>query len=637
MGTPALPVPQTQTVLDGHGNPVEFPVGMPDEQISKILAADYAKTSVPAAPSQPEGFWHSIGAQFGLTPEQLQAESNESLGQRIKDAALGPAGQIVKGIYQQGKESVSQVMQARAASVGGNRAEGLQHLVQAIPIVGPALVKAGENTPGDARESYGKGIVAAATDPGTLGTNLGAAIQAAPLAEGGIRAAGGGAALDATGNAIRSPINAATDAVSEAATATKSYLRPKSSPTIVAPEEIQAQKIAQSILPPGGIKPEFVKSIQAEAPAVVEYAQRTGNPLNTQAEGLKAAQGVAQEGLQHFNTQILAPVANDTVSLGVGKTYLGSSATLGNISDEISSLNKKVNTAKASNSGDALMMLEKSGIQDQLQYLRSTLYDQLARKTGLSPEQLQTLREGYGGQFSLADSLESAQNARLTRTGQSSQGQQTIAGKVPTSVADIPMKAVNAARGGEQAISDRQFSSAMSNVQPVAAERPIPTFPQTAPSVRPSPISGPSTPVPTFDFTPMESTTEANVAARNAAKQEATASNRSAAQQEFLHSHTLTQAAQDASTQRGAIADAARDQYVLGNGGPAAWAQQGYSKVLTHIAKDSSGGLSAGDIVNLGKTPKGAQLLIKASDLQPGSAAMKNLIQQIKTTLGATQ
>ena len=320
-------------------------------------------------------------------------------------------------------------------------------LVNAVPIAGPALQAA-------------QGQYDAGDTSGAVGTILGtAAGLAAPKI------------IPAVGEAL---------ADTDAAAALKMKLRPSSSPAIVPPQEIQAQKIAQSILPPGGIKPEQVSAIQAEAPAVVEYAQRTGNPLNTQAEGLKAAQGVAQEGLQHFNDNILGPVAKDTVNLGAGKTSLGNTATLGQVSDEISSLNKQVNTAKASSAGDALAkMAQKGDVMDQLQYLRGVLYDNLSTKTGIAPADLQSLREGYGGQFTMADALESAQNARLTRTGQASQGVKTI-GQPPTSIMDYPSMALNALRGGEQAIADRQFSSAIKGVQPEAPIRPMPN-PPTAP------------------------------------------------------------------------------------------------------------------------------------------------------------
>jgi hypothetical protein len=60
--------------------------------------------------------------------------------------------------------------------------------------------------------------------------------------------------------------------------------------------------------------------------------------------------------------------------------------------------------------------------------------------------------------------------------------------------------------------------------------------------------------------------------------------------------------------------------------GPDAWAQQGHSKLgIQHQ------GLAS----RLLSDPKGKQLLIQASDLKPGSAAMKNLMKQIQKRLGA--
>lgn len=443
-----------------------------------------AYDAAPAATPPKEGFIHSLASQFGLTPEQAQAAHDEMMAHPLKaaaKAALGPAGAFVEGLYNQVKQSGSALGDAATSYAQGNAPGMVANAVKAIPIVGPAMDKAADQY---ADKNYA----------GEAGTLTGAAAQAAPMVA--------GAVDSALPNRTPIPNPSLPNAMAK--------FRPKSSPAIVPPEEVQAQKIAQSILPPGGIKPEQVQAIQAEAPAIKEYAQRTGNPLNTQAEGLKAAQAVAQEGLDHFNNNILGPVAKDSVNLGAGKTDLGNSATLGQISDEISSLNKQVNTAKAASAGDALtMMAKKGGVMDQLQYLRGVLYDNLSSKTGIPPADLQSLREGYGGQFTTADALESAQSARLTRTGRASQGVQTI-GSVPTSLADIPGKLYTAAKGGEQAISDRQFSSAMADVQPQAPTRPIPNPPTTFPaSVRGGALNQPpATTVVGPDYTP-----DANAAA----------------------------------------------------------------------------------------------------------------------------
>jgi hypothetical protein len=61
--------------------------------------------------------------------------------------------------------------------------------------------------------------------------------------------------------------------------------------------------------------------------------------------------------------------------------------------------------------------------------------------------------------------------------------------------------------------------------------------------------------------------------------------------------------------------------------GKALWAQRGAAKMEAH-------GISPSDIDALRQTAKGKQLLIIASDLTPGSAAMKSLARQIPTVLG---
>lgn len=562
------------------GQAIDLSGGMVPSQPSVDLSAGLVPKSSATPPAQPEGFWHSLASQLGLTPEQLQAHANETLGQRVKEAALGPGGTLVKGLYDQAKQSATELGNAYMAP---DLATATKHLVQAVPIVGPAINKAAEQTPADSRDSFGKRYLATITDPGTMGTLTGAAAQAAPIVAG---------AADSVLPADR-PIIPTPGAGLPAAA--KAYARPASSPAIVPPEEIQAQKIAQSILPPGGIKPELVKSIQAEAPAVVEYAQRTGNPLNTQAEGLKAAQGVAQEGLEHYQQQVLQPVAGRSVVLDSGSTELGDKATIGDIDSRITKLNKLVNTAPANSAGAALDVLAKSKWTDELGYLRNKLYSSLEQTTGIPAADIQQLREGYGGEYSLANNLEAAQNARLTRTGQAAQGQATIAGQVLTSLADVPMKGINLLRGGEQAISDRQFSSAMKGVKPQAPIRPVP---------------------PPIDT-------------------DAAAANRASAQQEFLRAQQGEQAAQDASVQRSQQAQSARMDNKATNA--SRWASEGYNNVVQHLGLDPSSGIARADLVKFAQTPQGNSLLTRASSLSPGSPAMRSLVQQIKTNLGASQ
>jgi hypothetical protein len=175
----------------------------------------------------------------------------------------------------------------------------------------------------------------------------------------------------------------------------------------------------------------------------------------------------------------------------------------------ITKLNKLINTDKANSAGAALDVLAKSKWTDEASYLRSKLYPALEHTTGIPAADIQQLREGYGGEYSLANNLESAQNARLTRTGATSQGVKTI-GAPPTSIWDAPAIIYKGVKGGEQAIADRQFSSAMNGVEPQAPVRPMP---------------------PPIDT-------------------DAVAAQRASAQQEFLQQHHSEQTAQDSTSLR---------------------------------------------------------------------------------------
>lgn len=63
--------------------------------------------------------------------------------------------------------------------------------------------------------------------------------------------------------------------------------------------------------------------------------------------------------------------------------------------------------------------------------------------------------------------------------------------------------------------------------------------------------------------------------------------------------------------------------------GQALWASKGAAKLANQFSAD--------DLATLSKSVQGRKLLTIASDLTPGSLSMRNLVQQIKTTLGATK
>jgi hypothetical protein len=66
------------------------------------------------------------------------------------------------------------------------------------------------------------------------------------------------------------------------------------------------------------------------------------------------------------------------------------------------------------------------------------------------------------------------------------------------------------------------------------------------------------------------------------------------------------------------------------------WASLGAAKLADHIERmGDKAEISAEDVDALSKTPQGKQLLIQASDLEPGSAAMRNLVKQIQQVQAA--
>jgi hypothetical protein len=71
---------------------------------------------------------------------------------------------------------------------------------------------------------------------------------------------------------------------------------------------------------------------------------------------------------------------------------------------------------------------------------------------------------------------------------------------------------------------------------------------------------------------------------------------------------------------------------VAGSGakGQDRWAELGAAKLADHLSRETKSEISADDIAALKRTPQGQQLLIQASDLDPGSTAMRNLVKQIQ-------
>jgi hypothetical protein len=457
--------------------PNDHPVS---QKITAALRAQNEPRLATAAksPAQP-GFLETVGSELGGMAKGLwHAASDPPSGGVEKALSLGGGGApLVAAKRMFVDPQIEQGKQARASFGNGDYSQAAGHLLAAYtPMLGPMAAHVGEQT----------------------GAQLGAGNY-------------GGAAGTVVANALPFAAGAAIPKLPGAVRAAGDYLRPSPSPDIVPPSEIHANSLAQSILPPGGIKPEFLKSIQSEVPAVRAFAQRTGNPLKTQAEGLKASQGVAQEGLQHYNEHILGPYQDERVDIPSGKSELGTTASIKQVNDRITELNHLLDTSKAESEGTVLDKISQQKYKGELGDLRTRLYDALSEKSGIPADQIKNLRESYGGEFSLANNLEAAKNARLTRTGKGAQGQSGL-GVEPPTIWNMPDRIWKGLRGGEDAIADRQFAR---RIQKFTAAEPLRPMPNPPPSGIAAPGDGPIPPRSTAPYQPSPSELPKAVRASN--------------------------------------------------------------------------------------------------------------------------
>ena len=154
------------TYLDDNGNPVAAPPAQ--KQYLDPNTGEPIKS--PTAP--PEGFWHSLAAQFGMTPEQALAAYQDAVAHPIAGALKStPPVMLLSGLYGQAKQTGSELMQAARSVKEGNPSAAIVHGVQAVPILGPALSKAADQ--------YATGDYA-----GEAGTLVGSTAQAAPMVAG---------------------------------------------------------------------------------------------------------------------------------------------------------------------------------------------------------------------------------------------------------------------------------------------------------------------------------------------------------------------------------------------------------------------------------------------------------------------
>lgn len=537
-----MPGPQYQYIKLPDGSYGKFNADASDAIIRSAILKDFPKAfdSSPSSKSnseQPEGFFHSLGAQFGITPEageerrqKLLHHPGQFLAETLRDSAIGPGGKLVEGIYDQGKKTVTELADARKAALRGNRYEGFQHLVESVPILGPALNKAAEQTPADARQGYGTRWLSTITDPSTMGTLAGASAQAAPIVAGGIEKVGGGPTLSRIARPLQTASDTAKDAVGRTAKSAKQQfieahqkIRPKN--MALTPQESATQGLVKGTVPELQAV-QRIKDASSELPDALAYADRHGLPVNGKLDAAKAMRGRAAEIQNHYTEKIMRPHSGKFKT--VPEEYSGemsgngkNQATIGQINDRVDSINRELKSnfrkklksqTTEANASDADLNAEKGK-------LTKILHESLAEMNGLEPEDIASVRQRAGKLRSLAEETELSADRDTVSGGRSAMGSSGVPAPTKTGMAQHVWESI---KGGPEMIGNRNFNKALANFDPQETPLPQPVLPDPA----------------------------------------TTATTPEAAQAEFLHANELEQGSQDAATARNAEAERLRAQNV---------------------------------------------------------------------------
>lgn len=405
----------------------DFAKAHPDEQAAYLAHLTKQPMSGNEPEQKPEGFLKSFGSALGA-PERASdiIEGPKYAIMHPYESAKMIGGSLLKSHSDTAKRGYQEIGQGKY----GQGATDI--LYSGIPFVGPALSKAGHQ--------LSEGDVS-----GGIGTTLG---LAAPLAMGKLTPYG------------------------------------KVAPTSVHPEAM-ARGVGESISVPPTEFNSFVSSARKEAPAIVDYAKRSGislkqpSVIKTVAQKLagipgesvprnfaNAARGSAESAHQFYKENVLAPYEKDTVpTTGTGfkgrNAGEGQSATLGEINQKIQDINDVLRPAYSKKTQGqtmtALSTAEREQLQAQEHGLRQILHDELAKRTGSTPEDIANLRQTFGRRYSIADQANAASNLR--KYGESTS--QTAGQSMPTGKAGLLGRGWIAAQGGPEAIAGRRLTKSL--------------------------------------------------------------------------------------------------------------------------------------------------------------------------------
>lgn len=269
-----------------------------------------------------------------------------------------------------------------------------------------------------------------------------------------------------------------------------------------------------------------------------------------------------------LKVNFLSPVEGEQVSMRSVPEYQGPAsgegrmATLGQIEKRISDINDMQRAAErtAKTTGAQMSAEQALGLESEAGKLRDILYREIGKRTGVDPSAIRDIRQSYGQQFNIADTIDAARRARLGQTGASGE----MGSSVPFSKTGILESGLRRIRGGQDYIANARLRDALKALQPEAQQYPTanPPAPAGAPirqpmwaGIEPGRPELPKIDPDTFGADRLSE----NIRQRNATRDAAAAANRAAAQQEVLHSQSLDNAAQNASATRSSQASGVRD------------------------------------------------------------------------------
>ena len=338
-------------------------------------------------------------------------------------------------------ETAAQAIQAQEQEDEKPVSEQLKDLVTSGKILGPG---------GESLVSIAKGLV---ENPARTAGQIGAGLIAGEGAGKVLSAGTEGASSLARG--IQRGKAAATQA-----------LYPEN---VSIPEHAEAtQGLIKSLVPDAKAIPN-IKSATSELPDALAAAQKKGVKIAGKLDAAQAIRDRASEIQEHFDTNILKP--NKDIETSVPPNYNGNTtrgpnrATLGQINDRVNAINaelksnfrkKLASETSEANASDADLLAEKRS-------LTKLLHEKLGEATGLSPEDIASVRQRAGKLRSLAQEVEVSADKDTVSEGRRDVSGGSLRGAIADRVG-----------GGQEVTGNRVFQNALEKFAPAEKELPQP-------------------------------------------------------------------------------------------------------------------------------------------------------------------